>query len=189
MIDNLTVFFAPSEHTEIDAVAGSTSSRHKAQRQAQQSQANGSGDVQVKSLVKHVLSRELQLYFDRLTAAATDVDGTMREAALASLRSDTGLGGLVPYLVQWTGERVTEAAERADGIAPEEASESIGMMLQVILHMIQNPTLFVEPYVRLNCSFPFDMVLKCLAYMCCLFSSFSSTNSCPPFSLPSSLNL
>lgn len=132
---------------EIDAVAGSSSSRQKAQRQAQQSQASGTGDVQVKSLVKHVLSRELQLYFDRLTAAATDVDSTMREAALASLKSDTGLGGLVPYLVQWTGEKVTDAAERNDGVTPEEASETIGMMLHVLWSMALNPTLFIEPCV------------------------------------------
>lgn len=104
--------------------------------------------MQLKSLVKHVLSRELQLYFDRLTAAATDVDPSMRDAALASLRSDTGLGGLVPYLIQWAGERVTDAAERNSNASSDEAAMSISMMLHVLWAMAQNPTLFIEPYVR-----------------------------------------
>ena len=70
----------------------------------------GAHAVDVRPLVKHVLSRELQLYFDRLTASATNGDESIRLAALASLRADTGLAGLVPYLVQWVGERVRCAA-------------------------------------------------------------------------------
>lgn len=69
----------------------------------------------VTPLVRHVLSRELQLYFTRLTEAlggtnsATNQTGggdEMRDAALGSLRSDPGLHQLVPYLVSWGGEQV-----------------------------------------------------------------------------------
>lgn len=69
------------------------------------------------------LSQELQLYFTRLTRAllpgggeaasvAVGRDGELssteraRLAALASLRGDTGLQGLVVYLVRWIGEKV-----------------------------------------------------------------------------------
>ena len=70
------------------------------------------------------LSQELQLYFTRLTkallpggggevaVAAAGKDGELtsveraRLAALASLRGDTGLQGLVVYLVRWIGEKV-----------------------------------------------------------------------------------
>lgn len=62
--------------------------------------------------MKHVLSRELQLYFERVTSAATDQDEAMREAALASLRGDPGLHQLVPYLVQWVAESVSRAFVR-----------------------------------------------------------------------------
>lgn len=71
------------------------------------------------------LSQELQLYFTRLTKALLPVGGEVaagaggagkdgelssveraRLAALASLRGDTGLQGLVVYLVRWIGEKV-----------------------------------------------------------------------------------
>lgn len=76
---------------------------------------------------KTTLSQELQLYFTRLTAAllpslearSTALGGAAgvkegelgeaeraRLAALASLRGDTGLQGLVAYLVRWLGEKV-----------------------------------------------------------------------------------
>ncbi|WFD36194.1 histone H4-like TAF Taf6, SAGA complex subunit [Malassezia cuniculi] len=93
-------------------------------------------DTAVKPLVKHVLSRELQLYYERLTSSiispptdskhitSTDgvpmeVDGKLesyaetssgnlvRDAALASLRGDAGIHQLVPYLIQWTGANIT----------------------------------------------------------------------------------
>lgn len=70
-------------------------------------------------LVKHVLSRELQLYFTRLTEAlggnSSNSDNTttsstaeVREAALGSVRNDPGLHQLVPYLIAWGGEQVSQ---------------------------------------------------------------------------------
>lgn len=71
------------------------------------------------------LSQELQLYFSRLTRALLPNAGAepsvvesggdpelspaerSRLAALASLRADTGLQGLVAYLVRWIGEKVS----------------------------------------------------------------------------------
>lgn len=68
------------------------------------------GGSTVTPLVKHVLSRELQLYFTRLTEALGSSSGgagnEMREAALGSVRSDPGLHQLVPYLIGWGGEQV-----------------------------------------------------------------------------------
>lgn len=95
-------------------------------RSAGRSLALGPEGTEVKPLVAHALSRELQLYFDRLTSAAVvgpvllshtfswialtharqDADETTRLAALESFRGDTGLQGLVAYLVQWVAERV-----------------------------------------------------------------------------------
>lgn len=60
----------------------------------------------IKPLVAHALSKELQLYFDRLTSAAVDPTEAVRIAALESFRGDTGLQGLVAYLIQWIAERV-----------------------------------------------------------------------------------
>lgn len=163
--------------------------------------ANGATQAMAKPLIKHVLSRELQLYFERLTEAIlmppkeADVDpvtmakqqteskgikdgdgdsgengdvtmedgekgeedrekkeseekegtpsfssgNTVRDAALASLQGDPGLHQLVPYLIQWVGERV------ATGLRDEEM---LGLMLVTINAIVSNPYLGIEPYLN-----------------------------------------
>jgi len=62
-------------------------------------------------LVKQVLSRELQLYYTRLTSSLLPpaADPAKWTAALASLRNDAGLQALLPYLIRWVGEGVVIA--------------------------------------------------------------------------------
>lgn len=106
--------------------------------------------IDVRPLVKHVLSRELQLYFDRVTAACMDNDPALRTAALAAFRSDTGLSGLVPYLVQWAAEKVVETALPLLGSSAASDAEAGFVMdcsLAAVFAMLQNKTMFVEPYV------------------------------------------
>ncbi|KAL4401784.1 histone H4-like TAF Taf6, SAGA complex subunit [Malassezia pachydermatis] len=115
------------------------------------------GNVAVKPLVKHVLSRELQLYYERLTssilsppadAKATDnatlpddakslsefaqisSGNLVRDAALASLRGDAGIHQLVPYLIQWVGSNVTHAlrASSQAGGADTDATQTIQLL-------------------------------------------------------------
>ncbi|KAA1102610.1 hypothetical protein PGTUg99_023537 [Puccinia graminis f. sp. tritici] len=57
---------------------------------------------------KEHLSRELRLYFDRVTAAALSNDQSSRNAALASLSGDPGLHQLVPYLIQFAAEKLNK---------------------------------------------------------------------------------
>ena len=77
------------------------------------STANGAAaNSAVTPLVKHVLSRELQLYFARVTEAISADQPELREAALGSVRSDPGLHQLVPYLVAWGAEQVRHVIER-----------------------------------------------------------------------------
>ncbi|GAA6062479.1 hypothetical protein JCM10212_000015 [Sporobolomyces blumeae] len=92
-------------------------------------------------LVKHVLSRELQLYFTRLTEALGSASSTVevREAALGSVRNDPGLHQLVPYLIAWGGEQI---AHHLDDLA------SLQRALDLFHAMLENPTLFVEPYLH-----------------------------------------
>ncbi|KAL7250149.1 hypothetical protein ACSBR1_012201 [Camellia fascicularis] len=54
--------------------------------------------VDIKLPVKHILSRELQLYFDKITeVAVTRSDLVLFKEALESLATDLGLHPLVPY--------------------------------------------------------------------------------------------
>lgn len=98
-------------------------------------------------LVKHVLSRELQLYYTRLTSSLLppSSDFTKRTAALASLRSDAGLQALLPYLVRWVGENVVGVLK--SGAQGENEGCVLEVMIDVIAALLENQTLFVEPYV------------------------------------------
>ncbi|GAA5862272.1 hypothetical protein JCM3774_004844 [Rhodotorula dairenensis] len=112
------------------------------------------GSSAVTPLVKHVLSRELQLYFTRLVdalgsgslssttstnALPHESSAEVREAALGSVRNDPGLHQLVPYLIAWAGEQI--ATNLHDLSALQRA-------LDLFHAMLENPTLFVEPYLH-----------------------------------------
>jgi len=61
-----------------------------------------------KPQVKHILSKELQLYFEKVCSSVLDeAQPEYRTAGLASLREDPGLHQLVPYFVQFIAEKVT----------------------------------------------------------------------------------
>ncbi|GAA5853117.1 hypothetical protein JCM9279_000863 [Rhodotorula babjevae] len=125
------------------------------------STSSGGPASAVTPLVKHVLSRELQLYFTRLVdalgsdsasssstsaggaggagAAQGETSSEVREAALGSVRNDPGLHQLVPYLISWGGEQI--ANHLHDLPALQRA-------LDLFHAMLENPTLFVEPYLH-----------------------------------------
>ncbi|KAK9474760.1 uncharacterized protein V1510DRAFT_410602 [Dipodascopsis tothii] len=108
---------------------------------AGQSSMLPAGEVEVKPLVKHALSKELQLYFDRVIAALTEEsdDSAMKTAALNSLRNDAGLHQLVPYFIQFAAEKITNNLGNAS---------LLYLILQVLHALVTNPTIFIEPYIH-----------------------------------------
>lgn len=101
---------------------------------------SGSDNVAVKPLVKHVLSKEIQLYFDKVCSALLDEHNEdYRLAALASLKSDPGLHQLVPYFVQFIAEKVTHNLKNLFVLQ---------QMLNLTEAMLRNESLYVDPYVR-----------------------------------------
>jgi transcription initiation factor TFIID subunit 6 len=102
---------------------------------------------QQQQLVKQVLSRELQLYYTRLTSSLLPPgsDLTKRDAALASLRSDAGLQALLPYLIKWVGDGVVRGLK--DGGMSETDGKVLEVLISVTRSLLANTTLFVEPYV------------------------------------------
>ncbi|KAI0372337.1 transcription initiation factor TFIID complex subunit [Pilatotrama ljubarskyi] len=98
--------------------------------------------------VKQVLSRELQLYYTRLTSSLLPPtsDFAKRAAALASLRHDAGLSPLLPYLVRWVGQGVVDALR--SGSQNENDGRVLEVLLDVIGALLDNQTLGVEPYLH-----------------------------------------
>ncbi|TFK71263.1 transcription initiation factor TFIID complex 60 kDa subunit [Pluteus cervinus] len=127
-----------------DIPANATTSVIAAAAKKQQEQQQ-----QQQQLVKHVLSRELQLYYTRLTSSLlppSSTDFAKRTAALASLRSDAGLQALLPYLIRWVGEGVVGALK--EGLQSENDGKVLEVYLDVISALLENTTLFVEPYLH-----------------------------------------
>lgn len=100
-----------------------------------------SQDMEVKPLVKHVISKELQLYFDRMVdALVVKDDEQLRNSALSSLRHDPGLHQLIPYFVQFVQEKVSQNLK--------SNLNTLDTLLEVVDALLTNPTIFIEPYVH-----------------------------------------
>lgn len=93
----------------------------------------------LKPQVKHILSKELVLYFDRVCHAVTDENNeSMRRAAYSSLRNDPGLHQLLPYILQFISEKVTHGMKNIF---------ILNQTMEVAHAILDNVNLFVEPYV------------------------------------------
>jgi transcription initiation factor TFIID subunit 6 len=100
---------------------------------------SGQDNINVRPLVKHILSSEIQLYFERITNAVMDERSVeTRNAALNSVRTDPGLHQLVPYFLQFVADKVTHLANDLFVLT---------QMLQLSHAILQNKSLYVEPYI------------------------------------------
>ncbi|OAA53070.1 transcription initiation factor [Cordyceps fumosorosea ARSEF 2679] len=104
--------------------------------------------------VKHIVSKELILYFDKIQAAILDETPDeevvrLRQAALGSVRDDPGLHQLAPYFINFIMDRVTHQLDD---------TFTLKQMMELTNALIENKTLFLDPYAS-SLSAP---VLTCL---------------------------
>eukprot|EP00850_Spirogloea_muscicola_P018120 SM000162S02398 [mRNA] locus=s162:315977:320001:- [translate_table: standard] len=98
--------------------------------------------VEVKSAVKHVLSKELQLYFQKVTEmviTAGGGDSQLLGDVLASLATDSGIHPLVPYFMEFV------AAEVTGGLDDLSLLDSL---MRVVQSLLQNPHIHLELYLH-----------------------------------------
>ncbi|KAG8640529.1 hypothetical protein MANES_13G064400v8 [Manihot esculenta] len=96
--------------------------------------------VDIKLPVKHVLSRELQLYFDKITELTVRrSDSALFKEALASLATDSGLHPLVPYFTCFIADEV------ACGLNDYKL---LFALMRVVWSLLQNPHIHIEPYLH-----------------------------------------
>ncbi|CAB4257223.1 similar to Saccharomyces cerevisiae YGL112C TAF6 Subunit (60 kDa) of TFIID and SAGA complexes [Maudiozyma barnettii] len=108
-------------------------------------------NVEVKPLVKHVLSKELQIYFNKIISALTAKENSndlsehnshqqhLKAAALTSLKTDSGLHQLVPYFIQFIAEQITHNLSDL---------QLLTTILETIYSLLNNPSIFLEPYIH-----------------------------------------
>lgn len=114
----------------------------------------GNDHVGFKPAIKHIISNELVLYFDKIQAAVLDDNPDeevlrLREAALDSVRSDPGLHQLVPYFVNFVANQITH---RLDDVF------ALRRTMELTAALVANPHLFLDPYASPLCA----PVLTCL---------------------------
>lgn len=96
----------------------------------------------MKPSIKHIVSKELILYFDKIQAAILDENPDeevvrLRHAALGSVRDDPGLHQLVPYFINFIMDRVTHNLDD---------TFTLQRMMELTNALIENKTLFLDPY-------------------------------------------
>ena len=97
-------------------------------------------ELKVRPLVKHVLSKEMQLYFNKIIEVLADENNdALKTAALESVKNDTGLHQLLPYLVQYVAETITHNLKNLNLLTT---------MLMLIYSLISNTSLYLDPYVH-----------------------------------------
>ncbi|KAI9217796.1 hypothetical protein BC828DRAFT_390260 [Blastocladiella britannica] len=101
--------------------------------------ATATGNATAAAMVKDVLSREFQLYFEKVTESLLGPSDDVRAAALSSIRTDPGLQSLLPYFVQFAADQVTKSIRSLGTMAILVA------FLDALLH---NNDLFLEPYLH-----------------------------------------
>ncbi|XP_052177994.1 transcription initiation factor TFIID subunit 6 isoform X3 [Diospyros lotus] len=96
--------------------------------------------VDIKLPVKHVLSRELQLYFDKITELAVSrSDSALFKEALVSLATDSGIHPLVPYFTCFVADEVSRGLNDF---------RLLFALMRLVWSLLQNPHIHVEPYLH-----------------------------------------
>ncbi|URE18076.1 transcription initiation factor TFIID subunit [Musa troglodytarum] len=96
--------------------------------------------VDLKLPVKHVLSRELQLYFDKITElTVTRPESILFKEALVSLAADSGIHPLVPYFSYFIADEVARSLNDLP---------ILFALMRVVRSLLQNPHIHIEPYLH-----------------------------------------
>jgi hypothetical protein len=77
---------------------------------------NAIAEAEGNPLVRHIISQELQVYYEKRTQALMHESSDLKLIAWQSLAQDPGLHQLVPYMVQFVQEQV-----RLDSILEDSA--------------------------------------------------------------------
>lgn len=96
--------------------------------------------IDVKLPVKDILSRELQLYFEKVTELTVKrSESAIFKQALVSLATDSGLHPLVPYFIQFIADEVSRNLNNFS---------LLFAVMRIARSLLQNPYIHIEPYLH-----------------------------------------
>jgi len=94
---------------------------------------------EAKAMITHVLSREMQLYLERVKAAVRSADSTIQQTVLASLSREPGLQELMPYFSQFVKKEVTENLKKLPLLIS---------LMKMLRGLLSNPYIHAELYLH-----------------------------------------
>ncbi|KAJ3402998.1 hypothetical protein HDU80_004564 [Chytriomyces hyalinus] len=90
-------------------------------------------------LVKNVLSKELQMYHDKITESVLSLNAAVQSLAIESLETDPGIQPLLPYFVQFMTQKITKHVRNL---------KILWAMMRMTRALLNNKNLFIEPYLH-----------------------------------------
>jgi transcription initiation factor TFIID subunit 6 len=125
--------------------------------------ANGLDNVNVKPLVKHVLSKESQELFNKLSGALVDETNIeWQNAALAAISTEPGIHQLTTYILSFIAEKVTHNMKNLF---------ILSQMMRASEALLNNQAIYLDPYIAY-------MVPPILT--CCIGGKLGPTNQPAP---------
>jgi transcription initiation factor TFIID subunit 6 len=104
-----------------------------------QPEAAAAGADKPKELVKDVLTKELQVYYEKITESLMSGEEEMSTLAISSVHQDPGIQALLPYFLQFMTDKITRHMKELP---------VMWTMMRLARSLLHNPHLFVEPYLH-----------------------------------------
>ncbi|KAL3632703.1 Transcription initiation factor TFIID subunit 6 [Castilleja foliolosa] len=96
--------------------------------------------IDLKLPIKHVLSRELQLYFEKITELTlSKSESPLFKAALVSLATDSGIHPLVPYFTFFVADEVARNLNNFP---------LLFALMRLVRSLLRNTHIHIEPYLH-----------------------------------------
>ncbi|KAM0674381.1 histone H4-like TAF Taf6 [Gurleya vavrai] len=95
-------------------------------------------DAEIKATTKHLLTKELQMYYDKINKY---ILGNEEEklAALSCLENDSGIQQLLPYFVHSFNEQIA---------SKKENNENTQTIIAMLYSLLKNKHIFIDPYLH-----------------------------------------
>jgi transcription initiation factor TFIID subunit 6 len=96
-------------------------------------------EIEIKPIVKNILSKELQLYFEKVINTIKTENEASINLVLESIKNDIGIQPLIPYFVQFISEEVIKNLKNLNYLK----------YLMMFIHtLLENEHLNIEPYLH-----------------------------------------
>jgi transcription initiation factor TFIID subunit 6 len=120
---------------------GDASTGENAGQGTQSSLTRMTDEAEVKPAVRHVLTKEQQVFFEKICSAVLGADVNGFHAAINSLRTDKGLHQLMPYFCKFITEKVSDCTQKFN-------LKVLVAMMKMVEALLMNSEVHVDHYVR-----------------------------------------